>query len=281
MPRNRPICRLTKNPHDTPRNNNHPPQLEPEHTLQLQPGERAVSVSWQNLATEPPLEPSRCAAALLTTRRLLLVAGDLRVLAEVASAGEGAAGVPHAITSFVWAGPALLYMTAGGQVRAVWGVGVFVLEGRRCQSAAVLSICSAPLSSASPKPSQRLCPPTTIRNQVMQLTWTGETHHVASVAAFPTPVLAGALADSLLLLRPNPANGELEVASRAVNMLQPLVLGWCSLAASGLLPKLNSARAALQQVWGRGRGRFGAIAAVLPQPRALILKHIVYTHPHI
>lgn len=31
-------------------------------------------------------------------------------------------------------------------------------------------------------------------------------------------------------------------------MLQPLVLGWCSLAASGLLPRLSSARAALQQV---------------------------------
>lgn len=41
---------------------------------------------------------------------------------------------------------------------------------------------------------------------------------------------------------------ELEVATRAVNMLQPLVLGWCSLAASGLLPRLSSARAALQQV---------------------------------
>jgi hypothetical protein len=31
-------------------------------------------------------------------------------------------------------------------------------------------------------------------------------------------------------------------------MLQPLVLGWCSLAASGLLPRLSTARAALQQV---------------------------------
>lgn len=52
------------------------------------------------------------------------------------------------------------------------------------------------------------------------------------------------------------------MASRAVNMLQPLVLGWCSLVASGLLPKLSTARAALQQVgflwvgrWGRGVGR--------------------------
>jgi hypothetical protein len=88
----------------------------------------------------------------------------------------------------------------------------------------------------------------------MQLTWTGESHHVASVAAHPTPILAGALADSLLLLRPSAATGELEVASRAVNMLQPLVLGWCSLAACGLLPKLSSARAALQQVRTQTQG---------------------------
>jgi len=94
----------------------HRAQLEPEHTLQLQPGERVLSVKWQNLASEAPLEPSRTAGALLTTRRLLLVAGDLRVLAEVATAAGGAGGVPHAVTSFVWAGPALLYMTAGGQV---------------------------------------------------------------------------------------------------------------------------------------------------------------------
>jgi hypothetical protein len=82
----------------------------------------------------------------------------------------------------------------------------------------------------------------------MQLTWTGETHLIASVAAHPTPVLAGALADSLLLLRASPSTGEPEVATRAVNMLQPLVLGWCSLAACGLLPRLSSARSALQQV---------------------------------
>lgn len=95
-----------------------PRQLEPEHTLQLLPGERCLSAAWQNLAPEPPLEPHRTAAALLTTRRLLLVSGDLRVLAEVPTAPEGGvSGVPHAVTSFVWAGPALLYMTTSGQVR--------------------------------------------------------------------------------------------------------------------------------------------------------------------
>ena len=180
-------------------------ELQPEHTLELQPGERALSVAWQNLEARVPLEPARTAAALLTTRRLLIVAGDLRVIAEAPAAGAagaaGCAGAPHAVTSFAWAGPALLFCTAAGQV--------------------------------------------------MQLTWTGEVHHVASVAAQPPPVLIGALADSLLLLR-RPSGGgggggEPEVATRAVNMLQPLVLGWCSLAASGLLPRLGSARAAIQQ----------------------------------
>lgn len=53
------------------------------------------------------------------------------------------------------------------------------------------------------------------------------------------------------------------MASRAVNMLQPLVLGWCSLAASGLLPKLGTARAALQQV-GAIRGAHGRRAPRRP-----------------
>lgn len=47
--------------------------------------------------------------------------------------------------------------------------------------------------------------------QVMQLTWTGQTQHMASVAANPPPLLAGALADSLLLVRTNSSTGEPEV----------------------------------------------------------------------
>jgi hypothetical protein len=47
--------------------------------------------------------------------------------------------------------------------------------------------------------------------QVMQLTWTGQVQHMASVAASPPPLLAAALTDSLLLLRQNPITGEHEV----------------------------------------------------------------------
>lgn len=83
----------------------------------------------------------------------------------------------------------------------------------------------------------------------MQLTWTGQPQHVASVASYPPAILAGALADSVLLLRQNTATQDYEVTSRAVGLLQPLVLGWCSLAACGLLPKgLNTARTALQAI---------------------------------
>ena len=64
----------------------------------------------------------------------------------------------------------------------------------------------------------------------MMLTWTGQMVHLCSVAAYPTPILAGVLADTLLLLRPAKAAGEFEVATRAVGLLQPLALGWSSLA---------------------------------------------------
>ncbi|KAF6258699.1 hypothetical protein COO60DRAFT_1088483 [Scenedesmus sp. NREL 46B-D3] len=202
-------------------------QVAGEHSLQLQPNERVVSVSWQELGQAPPLEPCHCAAAILTTQRLLLVAGDLALLAAV-DASCGSVGLGSAITSILWVGPALLYMTAGGQV--------------------------------------------------MQLTWTGQVQHMASVASSPPPLLAAALTDSLLLLRHNPATGELEVASRAVGVLQPLVLGWTSLASCGLLPKgLNTARAALQalleafdathvtsgMLWALIQGWCGDVAAAL------------------
>jgi hypothetical protein len=53
---------------------------------------------------------------LLRVQRLLLVSGDLTLLAAV-DASCGSVGISAAITSFLWVGPALLYMTAGGQVR--------------------------------------------------------------------------------------------------------------------------------------------------------------------
>lgn len=56
----------------------------------------------------------------------------------------------------------------------------------------------------------------------MQLTWTGQTQHMASVAANPPPLLAGALADSLLLVRSNSSTGEAEVGSLRGVMRRPV-----------------------------------------------------------
>jgi hypothetical protein len=43
-------------------------QVTAEHSLQLQPLERVVTVVWQNTQQGPPLEPYQCAAAILTTQ---------------------------------------------------------------------------------------------------------------------------------------------------------------------------------------------------------------------
>jgi hypothetical protein len=50
-------------------------------------------------------------------QRLLLVTGDLTVLASI-DAACGSVGLSNGITSLLWVGPALLYMTAAGQVRS-------------------------------------------------------------------------------------------------------------------------------------------------------------------
>lgn len=43
-------------------------QVTAEHSLQLQPMERVVTVAWQNTQQGPPLEPYQAAAAILTTQ---------------------------------------------------------------------------------------------------------------------------------------------------------------------------------------------------------------------
>lgn len=63
--------------------------------------------------------------------------------------------------------------------------------------------------------------------QVMQLTWTGQTQLMASVAANPPPLLAGALADSLLLVRPNSSTGEPEVRQQHRGPHEALAVWLC------------------------------------------------------
>ena len=61
--------------------------------------------------------------------------------------------------------------------------------------------------------------------------------HLAGGAA---PVLAGALADRLLLARSSAStNGRVDVSPRFVTLLQPLLVGWATLSARGFLPGDN------------------------------------------
>jgi hypothetical protein len=66
-----------------------------------------------------------------------------------------------------------------------------------------------------------------------------------------------------------------QVTSRAVGLLQPLVLGWTSLASCGLLPKgLNTARAALQVVQDAADA-----SCSLPFDRVVCLMKRLWTPP--
>lgn len=74
-------------------------------------------------------------------------------------------------------------------------------------------------------------------DQVNQLLWDGRVVKVCSLGGCTPPVLAGALADRLLILRgsPNGAGG-VDISPRALGLLQPLTLGWVSCASTGILP---------------------------------------------
>jgi hypothetical protein len=64
--------------------------------------------------------------------------------------------------------------------------------------------------------------------QVMQLTWTGQSQHMASVANQPPALLAGALADSLLLVRQNPVTGQDEVSCARLGEAGSVGLEYCN-----------------------------------------------------
>eukprot|EP00775_Hariotina_reticulata_P010067 gene10067-10222_t len=194
-------------------------QVLGEHSLQLQRNERLLSVAWQNTSSSTPLEPHQCAAAILTTQRLMLVSGDLTLLAAV-PASCGSVGLSNAITSFLWVGPALLYMTAAGQV--------------------------------------------------MQLMWTGQSQHMASVASQPPALLAGALADSLLLVRQNPATGQDEALLEAFDashvtssMLWSLIQAWCGDVAAALALHAADVEPSVQLAANAAAGRWGSVVTSL------------------
>lgn len=72
--------------------------------------------------------------------------------------------------------------------------------------------------------------------QVSQLGWDGSVHAVCHLAGGSMPVLAGALADRLLIARGGASGGRVNVSPRCLALLQPLLLGWATVAATDCLP---------------------------------------------
>ncbi|CAK0749293.1 hypothetical protein CVIRNUC_001899 [Coccomyxa viridis] len=72
-------------------------------------------------------------------------------------------------------------------------------------------------------------------HQVKQLAWTGEVVHLCGLGSGPPSVLAGALADRLLIARGSPSEA-CKIVPRQIALLPALLLGWASLAACAILP---------------------------------------------
>ena len=93
--------------------------------LALLPAERVIDVTWQHMALsarQHDASSTPTVGAVLTTRRLLIVAADdLQVLAHATTpaCADSPVGSPFPFHSCLWAGPCLLYSAAGGEVGAL------------------------------------------------------------------------------------------------------------------------------------------------------------------
>ncbi|PSC69692.1 Transducin WD40 repeat-like superfamily [Micractinium conductrix] len=72
--------------------------------------------------------------------------------------------------------------------------------------------------------------------QVLQVCWDGKLVHLCSLLGGASPALLGALADRLLIATRPKGTDRAEVCGRGVSVLQPLLLGWASLAQRRLVP---------------------------------------------
>ncbi|GFR49123.1 hypothetical protein Agub_g10921, partial [Astrephomene gubernaculifera] len=233
-------------------------------SLPLLPSENVVHVAWQSLALAPPRDqangsssssggggggvpgPADAVAAVLTTQRLLLVTAGLRVVCAVSLVTHGSAALLDPLTSVVWAGPMLLVSTVAGQV--------------------------------------------------LQLTWTGTLLPVATLSPTGHCALLGVTADALILLRTPlgappviaTASGNAAALAEAVvrpaALLQPLLIGWASLAATGLLsygpaaavvrPALRHALSTFDTASLTPRGVWALIAAGAWDVAAAVAAHL-------
>lgn len=146
--------------------------------------------------------------AVLTSHRLLVVSASLQMLVSLSI---GPSDPP--ISSVLWMGPALLFTDAHNQV----------CLSPKCLQIAVCGITSQVVGA-------EVLREFIIVLQVKQLSWDSKVVQLCSLAGSVPAVLVAALADRLLLLR----GGSISV--RALSVLEPLLHGWASLAAMGVLP---------------------------------------------
>ncbi|GAX73289.1 hypothetical protein CEUSTIGMA_g743.t1 [Chlamydomonas eustigma] len=103
-------------------NGQHVGQLPRQAQARLSHGEKILQLAWQSLVTSPvvPTSPDDCVCAVLTSKRIMVLRGDLGLQTQVdivVTATGGPMACPA--TSILWFGPALLYLTAAGAVLQV------------------------------------------------------------------------------------------------------------------------------------------------------------------
>ena len=258
--------------------------LTPARSLACAPGELVLVVAWQDLVVggcageadavaaavsggggseegraaggpPQPLPPDGAAGrasvvgAVLTTHRLLLVSASLTPLVAVPAAtgaGGGGGGTGPALTSVLWAGPALLASDAAG---GVWHLG---WDGRLRPLASTGAGPPAALVGATP---DRLL---LVRGRAPPRAVWAATGGVAAGEGAGGQAGGGPSPASV------PASARCEVAPRAVPLLGALVLGWATAAARQVLPGgVDRARGALRRLAAAYSGGGGVGPATL------------------
>lgn len=85
---------------------------------------------------------SHCLGAILTSQRVIITDGQLRILQSIATA-ERDSSAPHVITSMLWVGPALLMSHAAGRVELA------LLSGKRVPVCSLARLGSYVLAGAT------------------------------------------------------------------------------------------------------------------------------------
>eukprot|EP00798_Chlamydomonas_sp_ICE-L_P021106 gene21106-27994_t len=77
-------------------------------------GQHMGKVAWQSLSTYDPVLPGDAVGAVLTCQRIMMVTADLRLHVSVSIRHGSPSALSHPVTSLLWVGPVLLYLTASG-----------------------------------------------------------------------------------------------------------------------------------------------------------------------